>query len=202
LGTTLFLGEQKWISNTHHFGTTAAWLSIGVSNWYLTLGNAAGRTVDMLSHAILVYCCWVIWNDYRILAMLPVLHVGTSSLGVAFLVSSSLRSTSYFLGRVHQLQLARNAAAVGLNAVPSSLISGRLDHSGRSCSGVVVGAAVRRRYTTAAAIVVESALLYTAAGVAFVVSFAYDQRLGRVLLLSRCIAPQLIIFRVLAGRAW
>lgn len=63
-----------------------------------------------------------------------------------------------------------------------------------------------RTYLNAIAIVIESALPYTLCGIAFLVTYGIQNDL-EILFLSlygmfTCISPQLIVLRVIKGRAW
>ncbi|KAI0761775.1 hypothetical protein BD413DRAFT_587334 [Trametes elegans] len=172
LATIAFFGGQMWVVREDDLGGATWSLDATLSVWYLTWGVAAGWAADMLSQALLIYLCWVIWDDSRVLVALVVFCVGTYSVGIALL--STPASPHHFLE-----------------------LSGRL---------AVAGTPASRRYTSAAAVIVESGLLYTVAGVGAVVAFAAGSAVKPFFVMlcgmMICISPQLIIYRVLAGRAW
>ena len=69
----------------------------------------------------------------------------------------------------------RPSLHVSLNLLLTLLICSRILYAARQCASVVDRAAVRT-YTNLAAIVVESALPYTAFGLAYLVTFARESQ--------------------------
>ncbi|KAI1784817.1 hypothetical protein LXA43DRAFT_190403, partial [Ganoderma leucocontextum] len=191
-----------------------AYLRDHASVWYQTLGTSACILLNLLSHALIIHRCNVIWGDVRAIIVPCVLYLATLCLGVAQLVESGRPRSSYFSGVAHELGISYTATVIGLEVIVTALICARILQIRRWHRRSTPAAsqasswvqAVTRSYTGAAAIIAESALPCTFFGVAYLITFAIESDISVFFLsiyaMFTCISPQLIILRVMHGRAW
>ena len=99
-----------------------------------------------------------------------------AALGIAQLYEAGRPHASYFAGLAQQLGIAYTSCIISLEIILTLLICGRIYYAGRRYT-VAMGAEVGRAYTSAAAIIVESMLLSTVTGIAYLVSFARNSQL-------------------------
>ena len=92
------------------------------------------------------------------------------------LIASGIPGSNYFQGVAQNLGVAYTSSVISLNVIVTSLMCVRIYRAGRHIAGLV-GAEVGRDYVTATAIIVESALLYTVTGVAYLVAYALESEL-------------------------
>ncbi|KAL1943618.1 hypothetical protein VTO73DRAFT_4063 [Trametes versicolor] len=205
VATEAVFGEEMWIVNKDYPGGQDAYLNDFAAVWYQTFGTAASVALNLLSDGLLIYRCFVVWDDIRVVLFPIVLYLGTFSVGIAQLIESGKPQSSYFLGLAHTLGVSYTSCVISLNLIVSGLICGRIVYKGRTIARHI-GFDVGRDYVTAAAILVESAALYALTGVAYVVAFALNSQLEifflSIYVMMTCIAPQMIILRVVRGRAW
>ncbi|KAH9914363.1 uncharacterized protein BXZ73DRAFT_54998 [Epithele typhae] len=205
VATEAVFGEEMWVVNADYPGGMDAYLGDFASVWYQTLGTAATLFQNYLSDALLLYRCYVIWRDFRVLIVPSMLYIGSIVAGIANLAESARPGAFYFSGLAQQFGTAYTSCIVALNILLSLLICGRILFSMRRL-GVTLGDDMMQQYAGAAAIVVESAALYTVFGIAYLISFAIESDTS-ILFLSLhvmfcCISPLLIVLRVMSGRAW
>ncbi|KAH9850923.1 hypothetical protein C2E23DRAFT_734006 [Lenzites betulinus] len=205
VATEAVFGEEMWVINADYPGGQDAYLGDFAAVWYQTLGTAASIVLNLLSDGLLIYRCWVVWDDKRVVIFPIVLYLGTFSVGLAQLYESGRPNANYFVGLAAQLGVSYTSCVISLNIIVSGLICGRILYlSRRMASLSILG--VDGEYVTAAAILVESAALYTLTGIAYLVSFAIASQTSifflSIYVMMTCIAPQMIILRVVAGRAW
>ncbi|OJT11895.1 hypothetical protein TRAPUB_11541 [Trametes pubescens] len=205
VATEAVFGEEMWIVNKDYPGGQDAYLNDFASVWYQTFGTAASIALNLLSDGLLIYRCFIVWSDIRIVIFPILLYLGTFSVGIAQLVVSGQPKSNYFLGLAHTLGVSYTSCVISLNLIVSGLICGCIVFRSRNIARQV-GHDVGRDYVTAAAIIVESAALYALTGVAYLVAFAINSQLEvfflSVYVMMTCIAPQMIILRVVRGRAW
>ncbi|KAI0821780.1 hypothetical protein BC628DRAFT_1328770 [Trametes gibbosa] len=198
-------GQEMWIVHADYAGGSGQYLADNAAVWYQTLGSAASVVLNLMSDGLLLYRCYVVWGDARIIAFPCVLYLGTLALGILTCYISGRPSADFFVGKSAQVALAYSTVVIGLNAIVSALICARILWRARQMRGVL-GEDVVRTYTGAVALIVESALPYTLFGIAYVVSLGLDSPTS-ILFLSiyvmfTCVSPQMIVLRVLMGRAW
>ncbi|OJT11900.1 hypothetical protein TRAPUB_11546 [Trametes pubescens] len=215
-------GEEMWIVHADYAGGSAQYLADNAAVWYQTLGSAASIVLNLMSDGLLLYRCYVVWGDVRVIAFPFVLYLGTAALGILTCYVSGTPNADFFLGEAQQIALSYSSVVIGLNATCSTLICVRILMLSRNMRGVL-GADVVQTYTGAVALIVESALPYTLFGIAYVVSLGLQSPTS-ILFLSiyvmftvcvlfrfplslltpgaQCISPQMIVLRVLMGRAW
>ncbi|KAI9066056.1 hypothetical protein FKP32DRAFT_1674315 [Trametes sanguinea] len=205
VATEAVFGEEMWIVNANYPGGQDAYLDDFASVWYQTLGTAASIVLNLLSDGLLIYRCWVVWDDVRVVIFPIVLYMGAFSVGIAQLYESGRPHANYFAGLAQNLGIAYTSSVISLNIIVTSLICGRIYYAGRRCARTL-GVNVGSDYMGAVSMIVESALLYTLFGIAYLISFALQSQVNILFLslyvMMTCIAPQMIILRVVSGRAW
>lgn len=116
------------------------------------------------------------------MSSLPILTVRlltacpTAALGMAQLWASGRPHTNYFAGLAKNLGIGYTSCIIGLEVFVTSLIAARIVYVGKRF-GRSMGPDVGRAYTSAAAIIVESMLLSTLTGIAYIVTFALGHQL-------------------------
>ncbi|CDO73848.1 hypothetical protein BN946_scf185016.g5 [Trametes cinnabarina] len=205
VATEAVFGEEMWIIHADYPGGQDAYLEDYASVWYQTLGTAASIILNLLSDGLLIYRCWVVWDDVRIVVFPIILYLGAFSVGIAQLYESGRPHANYFAGLAANLGIAYTSSVISLNIIVTGLICGRIYYAGRR-SARTLGVVVGTEYMSAASMVVESALLYTITGVAYLISFALNSQIDIFFLslyvMMTCIAPLMIVLRVVSGRAW
>ncbi len=151
--------------------------------------------------------------------------LSTPVLGVLTCYYSGKPNADFFLGLAANIALSYYSIVIGLNFACTVLICGRILWVSRRLQQTLGGAAART-YTGAAALMIESMMPYTLLGIAYVATLGVNHptsilflslyimctvrphyvlfRLMRRLIHRsfQCISPQVIMLRVLLGRAW
>jgi len=205
MATEAVFGEEMWIVNANIPGGPAAYFEANAAIWYQTWGTTASVALNWLADGFMMYRCFIVWNDYRIVIFPGILYLGTWALGILNLWASGSPGSNFFAGKAAHIVLAYYSLTVGLTIVMTGLICGRIIAQARHVKAVF-GHEGARTYTNAAAVIVESSLLYAAAGIASIVTTGLDSDtsvlLGTFFGMFSCISPQLLILRVVSGRVW
>ncbi|EJF62039.1 hypothetical protein BD309DRAFT_1066392 [Dichomitus squalens] len=205
VATEAVFGQEMWIVNANYPGGMDAYLGDFASVWYQTFGTAASIVLNLCSDGLLIYRCYVVWNDLRIIAGPVIIYLASFSLGIAQLYESGRPHANYFAGLAQKLGIGYTSCIISLEIILTALICSRIYFVGRRY-GHAMGEEVGRAYTSAAAIIVESMLLSTLTGIAYLISFARNSDIDifflSIYVMMTCIAPQLVVLRVVAGRAW
>ncbi|KAL1943549.1 hypothetical protein VTO73DRAFT_3994 [Trametes versicolor] len=201
----IIFGEEMWITHANYPGGSAAYLADNAAVWYQTFGSAASIVLNLMSDGLLLYRCYVAWEDWRVITTPCILYLGTAALGVMTCVFTSLPHSNFFVGHAAKVALAYSSAVIALNVTLSTLICSRLLWRARAVE-TTLGPRVVRRYTSAAALVVEGALPYTLFGIAYVVTLGTNSPTS-ILFLSlyvmfTCISPQMLVLRIVMGRGF
>ncbi|KAI1784831.1 hypothetical protein LXA43DRAFT_1186219 [Ganoderma leucocontextum] len=230
MSTEAVFGQEMWIVHSGAPGGPAAFLADNVNVWYQTMGTTASVILIMLSDALLydddyrdyhpaqqIYRMYVVWPDFRVVAFPCFLYVASIALGIIELYSSGKPDANFFVGTAAQLGVAYYATTISLNVIATSVICARLVYFARTAtlnparvaagSPKDIGSTAMLRYTGTLPVVVESALPYSMAGVAFLVSYGMQSDIsilffGTLYGMFTCVSPQLIILRVVTGAAW
>ncbi|RPD54584.1 hypothetical protein L226DRAFT_616431 [Lentinus tigrinus ALCF2SS1-7] len=210
MSTEAVFGQEMWIVHADFpDGGPAGWFLENVNVWYQTLGTAASVVLNLLADALLIYRVYVVWTDIRVIAFPCLLYLATLALGILELYLSGKPNSDFFVGKAMQLGTAYWASTISLNVISTCIICGRLMYLGRAIEAArnVKGrgkAAVR--YTGTLEKIIESALPYSMAGIAYLVSFGLGSDLAIMFcafyVMFSCISPQLIIMRIVTGTAW
>ena len=107
-----------------------------------------------------------------------------TGLGIIELYSSGKPDANFFVGTAAQLGLAYYATTISLNVITTGVICTRLFHFSRAATfnlasgGPIVTDSKVAQYTGTLPMVVESALPYSLAGVAFLVSYGMQSNIS------------------------
>ncbi|KAL1943547.1 hypothetical protein VTO73DRAFT_3992 [Trametes versicolor] len=198
-------GQEMWIVHADYPGGSGAYLADNAAVWYQTLGSAASIVLNLMSDGLLLYRCYVVWEDWRPIIFPGFLYLGTAALGIMTCVFTGIPNSNFFVGRASEVALAYSSVVIGLNVTLSLLICGRLLWHARTIERSL-GRHVARKYTGAVALIVEAALPYTLFGIPYVVTLGTDSPVS-ILFLSiyvmfTCVSPQMIILRIVMGRGF
>ncbi|EGN98460.1 hypothetical protein SERLA73DRAFT_109965 [Serpula lacrymans var. lacrymans S7.3] len=203
VATQSVFGEEMWIVNANYPGGDAYYAYENLSVWYETLGTAAFVALNLLGDGLLIARCWIIWGNYYIIIFPCFLWIATLGLGIYILqTAGSFNGSSITSLRVG---IAYCAVSIGLNVFVSCIIIARMLYYARRAQRCL-GSHISRVYFSIAAIIVESALPYSLFGIAFLVTCGLESGLEilfmSIYVMLTCIAPQMIVWRVISGRAW
>ncbi|PCH43238.1 hypothetical protein WOLCODRAFT_73896 [Wolfiporia cocos MD-104 SS10] len=204
--TQAIFGGEMWIANAGYPGGPSAYLNRYASVWYETLGTAASVVLNLLADALMIYRCHVVYNNRMLLLMLSVIYIGSIATGVFLICTSGLPSGNFFDGLAAKSGTAYYVTTIALNIISTALICGRIHMYAKRISADKDTIVLHCRSHNVVIIIIESALPYTLCGVAFLVSHGVKNGV-EILFLSTytmftCISPQLIIMRIVTGRAW
>ncbi|KAH9934031.1 uncharacterized protein BXZ73DRAFT_46071 [Epithele typhae] len=198
-------GEMMWIVNEDFPGGSAAYLATHADVWYQTMGSVAGVLLTVLSDALLLYRCYVFYGSHWIVVFPALIYLASVVLGILTCVVSGTPSGNFFVGLASQIAVAYSSAVISLNVLCSGLICARILFFARRAEAVL-GPDAARAYTGTAAILIESALPYALFGIAYVAALGVGSPVAilfeSIYVMFTCISPQLIILRILMGRAW
>ncbi|TBU44171.1 hypothetical protein BD309DRAFT_1000670 [Dichomitus squalens] len=198
-------GEEMWIIHADYPGGSAAYQADHAAVWYETLGSVASVALNLISDGLLLYRCYVVWTDRRVLIFPLSLYLITFGEYLKPLVSDVIPHSNFFTGASQHVALSYATVVISLNFTLSSLICGRLLYHAHGVEHLL-GRDVAQKYTGAVALIVEAALPYTLFGIAYVITLGLHSP-TTILFMSlyvmfTCISPQLIIIRVVLGRSF
>ncbi|KAH7926990.1 hypothetical protein BV22DRAFT_1032333 [Leucogyrophana mollusca] len=203
--TQMVLGEEMWIINANYPGGQAAYYEARSAVWCQTVGAVAPIILQLMSDGLLVYRCFIVWADYRVIIFPCILWLATLVFGIIDAALSGAPSGDFWEGFAAQMGVTYYALSIGLNIVVTSIICGRILYQGRRIRQQF-GPAMSRTYFSAASIIIESALPYTISGIALVITFAISSGIcilfQEIYVMFTCVSPQMLILRVAMGRAW
>jgi len=203
--TTAIFCQKMWLVYSSYPGGADVWFAENISVWYMDFGTTAVILLQLMTDALMIHRCRVIWSSYRVVIIPIFLWVSTLVLGIFVDWTSSAPGGNFFAGVAAQLGLAYYSVSVFLNVLLTCLICYRVIQHGRRIRQHL-GPDHATFYFSIVTLVVESMLPYTLSGVAFLVSLgtgsATSGALLPVYIFLMCISPQMLILRVLSGRAW
>ncbi|TFY65000.1 hypothetical protein EVJ58_g2250 [Rhodofomes roseus] len=206
VATNAVWGEQMWITSRTQPGGVEGFIATETSVWYETLSSTSVVALIFMSDALLIYRTFVLFASNIWIIVLPVLmYLAAFALAIIELVIAGTPNGNFFGSRAASFGVPYYALTISLNILLTLLIVARLltlAHTVRA----TMGAHAARLYTGVAALMAESAAPYAAVGIMFLVPYARGSDLsiafGQVWAKLTCIAPTLIIYRVLTRRAW
>ncbi len=104
-------------------------------------------------------------------------YASPAALGIAQLYESGRPHSNYFAGLAKNLGIGYTSCIIGLEVLVTSLIASRIAFVGKQFGRSMGPNNVGGAYTSAAAIIVESMLLSTLTGIAYIVTFALGHQL-------------------------
>jgi len=162
--------------------------------------------MNFLSDALLIYRCYMIWGSCWKVILFPVLlWLGGLSMSILLIYESAQPGANFFVGHAVDFGIPYISLTISLNIIVTALICGRLLYLRRQV-GNVLGQSYAKMYTSLVAILIESAALFTALGIVYVIVYARKSQSSIALVQvwgDFCaISPQLIILRVAMGQGW
>ncbi|KAH0828729.1 hypothetical protein J3R83DRAFT_3141 [Lanmaoa asiatica] len=224
VSTQAIFGEKIWLLEANFPESLNAYRPANISVWYMDIGTAAVTVLQLMTDALMIYRCRMIWNSYHAVIIPSILWVGTLGaddslsvhwgminrlpkqvLGILVIWTSNVPGGNFFSGVTYQLGLAYYSVTVFLTAMLTGSICFRVVWFGRTIKEYL-GYEYASPYFAIVALVVESLLPCTLSGIAFLVSFGVGNQtsigFACVYILLMCISPQMLILRVAMGRAW
>ncbi|KAI0055760.1 hypothetical protein BV25DRAFT_1815157 [Artomyces pyxidatus] len=206
LSTQVVFGEEMWIVNTNFPGGQDAYLQQFAAVWYQTLGTTASFTLNCFASGFLIHRCFVLWEDVRIVIVPGILCVASCALGVVQLWASGAPQSDFFAGLAAKIEVAYTVTNIALSVLGTGLIMGRILYFAHQSKKLGAGTQSMQTYYGVTAIIVESMLPNALSGIAAVVSFSMNSEVSIVFAtisgLLGCVGPQMILLRVVQGRAW
>ncbi|EIW80905.1 hypothetical protein CONPUDRAFT_123670 [Coniophora puteana RWD-64-598 SS2] len=206
VATDQLAGQLAWIENRDYPGGVQGYLKAHATAWYNTLGTVAVISLDAMSNALMLYRCYLIWNDSisAVLALL-VLYFAAVAMSIMMMLEGALPGSNIFKGLAVQYGIIWIALTVVFNIFITVMISFRLIRVYRRLKHVLPTETLKP-YTSTVAIIVESFLPFTIVNIAYMVtlikSSPAEVAIAAVWPNFCVLAPQLIIFRVASGVAW
>jgi hypothetical protein len=159
-----------------------------------------------MGDALLVYRLFIIYGSSYYVIALPVLaYLAGLALAVIELLLAGKPGGNFFHGKTINFGVPYYTITISLNIFITGLICFRLLKLGKAVSKAL-GAESARMYTSVASMLIESAAPYSMVGLMFLIPYAMGSgtaiAFGQVWAKVTCLAPQLIVLRVVTGRAW
>jgi len=204
LTDAIFL-EFMWIDHRNGPGGPLGYLQANSSIWWQTLGTAANQVSNFIGDGLLMYRCFVIYNNNPLVIVFPViLYLGSISMAVMTLIQSAAPGSNFFQGKTVNFGVPWASLSVALNVTLTCLIILRILRARKNARKYFDDHDTI--YTSLASILVESSLPFSILGIAFAITYGKTLDEGPAFLFAWSafsgLSPQFIIFRVATGRAW
>ncbi|KAF9247013.1 hypothetical protein BU15DRAFT_38611 [Melanogaster broomeanus] len=203
--TGALFGEKMWIQEENYPGGPHAYWDTHISDWYMDFGMTAAIVLQLMTDALMIYRCRIVWNSYRVIVVPSILWVATLGLGIMVGWTSSYPGGDFFDGLASILGLSYYTISALVNITVTCIICYRMVSHGISLKKEL-GQEYACTYFDVVSIVVESVLPYTLSGIAFLVSFGIGSQTSvaflSVNIMLMCISPQMLILRVITRKAW
>ncbi|KAN0080059.1 hypothetical protein V8E55_009625 [Tylopilus felleus] len=197
-------GQHMWILESDFPGGATAYWDAHLAVWYMELSTIVVVLLQLMTDALMIHRCRIVWNSYRVVFAPIILWVATLILGALVAWITSFPGSDYYTGAGAKFSLAYWSVSVFLNATLTCMICYRLVRHGRRVQECL-GNEYASLYFTVTAIIVESVLPYTLSGIIFLVTLGVGNKTLLTLLcvyfLMMCISPQMLILRVVMGKA-
>ncbi|KAF5381871.1 hypothetical protein D9757_008369 [Collybiopsis confluens] len=204
MACSIRFNQNAWINDREYPGGPFAYMIEQQAAPVLTLGNTAAVLASCLADALLLYRMAILWDYIWYIVIPPALfYIACVILSLLTVVQIAL-PTSW-----KPLSLPVWIILMILPMWLTALIAGRILYQ-KARVEEAIGKKEAQAYTGSAAIVIESALPFTLISIVLLGLFG-DNNTGQNLfvalmvqieLIYECIAPEMIILRVILGRAW
>ncbi|KAJ7245642.1 hypothetical protein B0H12DRAFT_782874 [Mycena haematopus] len=201
LACSIAYNENAWVNDRGYPGGPFRYLVEQGNLPFVTLGNVASILASFLSDGMLLYRAGVLWNFAWYIVGPPALFfIACIVLSVMTVIQMALPSVA-----LPPLSLAVWIVLMLLPIWLTLLIAGRILYH-RQTMRDALGPEYARNYAGISAIVVESALPFTIISIILLGLFG-DKNTAQNLFVPlmvqfECIAPEMIVLRVVMGRAW
>ncbi|KAG9309859.1 hypothetical protein JVU11DRAFT_10239 [Chiua virens] len=118
MSTQAMFGQHMWLLDTDFTGGSNAYWAEDISDWYRVLVTVAVIVLQLMTDALMIYRCWIVWNNYRFIIVPSILWIGTLVLGIAVIWFNSTKGGIYFQRLIaSQVCLAYFSVATPLFAI-------------------------------------------------------------------------------------
>ncbi|KAI0697361.1 hypothetical protein BC835DRAFT_770083 [Cytidiella melzeri] len=199
-------GEIMWITARDQPGGVPIFIATQLSDWYQAWGSSAAVGLVLMSDALLIYRLFVIYNSSWLVIVIPIMaFLAATVMAILELITSFTPGGFFFGNSSINFGTPYYALTISLNILVTALICYRLLSLSRLIRDTM-GNDNAKIYTGVASIMIESALPYSLFGIVFLVPYARGDlvavALGQVWAKITCLAPHLIIYRVVSEKAW
>ncbi|KAK7046425.1 hypothetical protein R3P38DRAFT_2506511 [Favolaschia claudopus] len=201
LACSVTYNENAWVNDREYPGGPFNYLIEQGSLPFMTLGNSASILASFLSDGMLLYRAGILWNFAWYIIVPPALFfIACIILSIMTVIQLAVPTVS-----LPELSLAVWIVLMLLPMWLTILIAGRILYH-RKTLLAALGPEHANHYTGISAIVIESALPFTVISIILLGLFG-DKNTAQNLFVPlmvqfECMAPELIILRVVLGRAW
>ncbi|KAF8130302.1 hypothetical protein EV363DRAFT_1399472 [Boletus edulis] len=203
--TRAIIGDRMWLLQTGCMGGPYAWWKTNLSAWYMEWSRVAAIILQLMTDALMLYRCRIIWNSYRVVVVPFLLWLATLALGILIAWTKGSPGEHFHPGVSTYFSLAYWCISVFLNTTLTCMICYRVLRHGRKVQEYL-GHEYASFYFSVATIVIESVLPYTLSGIAFLVALGMKSPTSVaffcVYFMMMCISPQMLILRVIMGSGW
>ncbi|KAH6896148.1 hypothetical protein BKA70DRAFT_1531879 [Coprinopsis sp. MPI-PUGE-AT-0042] len=196
-----------WINGRELPGGVLQFIVENTSVWYQTFGSTTVVAMIFMGDALLIYRLYVLWGQNIWVVAFPILaYLAAFSLSICQLVTAAAPKTaSLFGGKAVSFGVPYYSITIGLNVLVTLAIFYRLSRLSKTVTRAL-GSENAKTYTSVASMMVESAAPYAIFGIMFLIPYARQSdtalAFGQVWAKLTCICPQMIVFRVVTGKAW
>lgn len=202
--TQMKFTQMIYIDNRNYPGGPAAYYIEGSTAFMAVFCNCIYIANTWLQDGLLLYRFWIIFGGSYLAISLPALvYVCSIALDCVVIVMLSRPGMTLWSHISVQLFTAYWAISIAFNILLTVGIVALLIVTRRRVGKHVISSTP---YLSVSAILIESAVLYSACGIAFIVAYGVNSPVQNLILPTlaqvQSIAPLLIIMRVAQGRAW
>ncbi|KAF9235458.1 hypothetical protein BU15DRAFT_64814 [Melanogaster broomeanus] len=201
----IIFGERVWVENQAYPGGPAEYWEVHMSDWYMGFGGTAVIALQLITDALVINRCRIVWNSYRVIIVPSVLWMATLGLGIIVDWSTAAPGTNLFAGLASIYALSYYTISALLNSSVTCIICYRMVSHGMRVKKQL-GQEYAHTYFNVVSIIIESVLPYSLSGVAFLISLGIGSSTSiafySVYVMLMCISPQMLILRVIMGRVW
>ncbi|KAH8103707.1 hypothetical protein DFH11DRAFT_1734629 [Phellopilus nigrolimitatus] len=210
LGTLGIAAEARFnqltfIDARNYPGGPNAFVAAQYGDFVNIFGTSAYVVLNWFADGLVIYRFWLIYNFNYYIAFVPcLLLLGSVSMGIILLFQLTQPFANLWSTTAVNFGIPYWSLSAGLNVLVTALIVARLFLI-RARTRAVLSTHHARTYTGVAAMLVESAALYSAAALVFVVAYARGSNVQNLVLpllgQVQAVAPLLIMWRVARGQA-
>lgn len=199
--------QLAWINGRDHPGGVLGYIGENMAVWYQTFGSTTVVAMIFMGDALLLYRMYIIWSQNIYVLIVPILaYFAALSLAILQLITAAMPgSASLFGGKAVNFGVPYYSITISINVLVTLAICYRLGRLSKAVSRAL-GHQNAHMYTSVASMLVESAAPYSIVGIMFLVPYARGSQtalaFGQVWAKLTCLCPQLIVFRVISGKAW
>ncbi|KAF8438571.1 hypothetical protein L210DRAFT_3544429 [Boletus edulis BED1] len=153
---TIWIATKAMFGQKIYPGGAGAYWDANIGVWYMDWATMMVIVLQLMTDALMIYRCRIIWNSYRVI-------IHTHPLGILVTWVTSLPGGDYYNGIACRLSLAYWSISVFLNTTLTCMICYRVVRHGRKVQEYL-GYEYASLYFAVFSVVVESALPYTLSG--------------------------------------